>query len=273
MDLPTVSSIADARSRDDLRALSATVAPLAGGSDLFAQPRAELTGLVDLLGLEWPALTITEAGLEIAATCTLAELSRLPAVPGWTAQPLFLECCGALFGSFKIWNVATVGGNLCASLPAGPMTALACALDAEVLIWRADGSDERRPAAGFVTGNTTNVLQTGDVVRSILVPVAALRGSTAFRKIALSPLGRSGAVLVGRLDADGAFLLTVTGATLRPELLRYPAIPASATLARDVTALDSWFTDAHGAADWRRAVSAVLGEEIRAELERGADQP
>ena len=273
MDLPTVVSIVAARNRDDLGALSPTVAALAGGSELFAYPRGHLTGLVDLLSLEWPALTITDAGLEIAATCTLAELSRLPAVPGWSAQVLFVECCGALFGSFKIWNVATVGGNLCTALPAGPMITLACALDAEVLIWRRDGSQERRPAAEFVTGNGTNLLQTGDVLRSIHLPIAALRGSTAYRKIALSPLGRSGAVLVGRLDADGGFLLTVTAGTVRPELLRYPTIPSAPALARDVTALDSWFTDAHGAADWRRAVSAVLGEEIRTELERGADQP
>jgi len=272
MDLPTVASIVAARTRDDLFALGPTVAPLAGGSELFAFPRGHLTGLVDLLSLEWPALVITDAGLEIAATCTLTELSRLPTVPGWTAQPLFLECCGALFGSFKIWNVATVGGNLCTSLPAGPMTTLACALDAELLIWRRDGSDLRLPATEFVTGDATNILRTGDVLRSVHLPLSALRGSTAYRKIALSPLGRSGAVLVGRRDADGGFALIVTAATVRPEVLRYPAIPTAARLERDVTALDSWFTDAHGAADWRRAVSAVLGEEIRTELQRRADR-
>jgi len=272
MDLPTVASIKAAHHRGDLRALTATVAPLAGGSELFAYPRGHLTGLVDLLTLDWPALVVTDAGLEIAATCTLAELSRLPAVPGWAAQPLFLECCGALFGSFKIWNVATVGGNLCTALPAGPMTTLACALDAEVLIWRRDGSDVRLPAAQFVTGNATNVLTAGDVLRSIHLPAATLGAVTAYRKIALSPLGRSGAVLVGRLDPDGGFVLTVTAATVRPEVLRYPAIPSATLLARDVKALESWFTDAHGAADWRRAVTAVLGEEIRAELQRGADR-
>ena len=29
----------------------------------------------------------------------------------------------------------------------------------------------------------------------------------------------------------------------------------------------TWFTDPHGAADWRRAVVGVLAEEIRAELQ------
>jgi len=303
MDLNTVLTITSARDRADLQRLSAQVAPLAGGSDLFADPQTHLTGLVDLQTLGWPALTLTTdadtdagerrtdtttdtiPGLTIAATCTIAELSRLAAAPGWTAHPLLYQCCTALYGSFKIWNVATVGGNLCASLPAGPMTSLAAALDAEVLIWRRDGSDERMPASAFVTGNTTNVLQTGDVLRSIQVPASSLAARTAYRKIALSPLGRSGAVLIGRLDrsdgtdgtddtgrsattADGRFVLTVTAGTVRPVQLRYDSLPTKSALARDIAGIDCWFTDAHGAADWRRAVSGVLGEEIRAELEQ-----
>ncbi|TFC79760.1 FAD-binding molybdopterin dehydrogenase [Cryobacterium cheniae] len=279
MDLNTVLTITSARHRDDLAQLGAGVAPLAGGSDLFADPQAHLTGLVDLQTLGWPALTLTTdadtsgtgsgltPGLTIAATCTIAELSRLPAAPGWTAHPLLFQCCTALYGSFKIWNVATVGGNLCASLPAGPMTSLAAALDAEVLIWRRDGSDERMPASAFVTGNTTNALRTGDVLRSIDVPASSLAARTAYRKIALSPLGRSGAVLIGRLDTDSRFVLTVTAGTVRPVQLRYDSLPDAGTLAGDIAAIDCWFTDAHGAADWRRAVSGVLAEEIRAELD------
>jgi CO/xanthine dehydrogenase FAD-binding subunit len=266
MDLTTVQSITPARTRADLAGLGATVVPLAGGSELFADPRVHLTGLIDLQTLNWPDLTITPDGLEIAATCTLAALSQLPAEPGWTCHPVFHQACTALFGSFKVWNVATVGGNLCTSLPAGPMICLTAALDAEVLIWHADGSDERMPAIDFVTGNTTNVLAPGDVLRSIHVPAAALAARTAYRKIALSPLGRSGAVLIGRLDTDGTFVLTVTGGTVRPVQLRYPETPAAADLAADIAAIDAWFTDAHGAADWRRAVSGLLGEEIRQEL-------
>jgi CO/xanthine dehydrogenase FAD-binding subunit len=271
MDLTTVLTIIPARTRADLAALDATVVPLAGGSELFADPRIHLTGLVDLQTMGWPALTVDAAGLEIAATCTLAELSRMPAEPGWVAHPIFHLACTALFGSFKVWNVATVGGNLCTSLPAGPMICLTAALDAEVLIWRADGTDERLPALDFVTGNTTNVLAPGDVLRSIHVPAAALAARTAYRKIALSPLGRSGAVLIGRLDTDGAFVLTVTGGTVRPVQLRYPGLPEAAGLAADIAGIDAWFTDAHGAADWRRATSGLLGEEIRAELAASAD--
>ena len=276
MDLSTLTQVIAARQRSDLDALGPTVLPLAGGSELFADPRPHLTGLVDLQAFGWPALTVTDgpnAGLVIGATCTLAELARLPLQAGWSAHPLFYQCCTALFGSFKVWNIATVGGNLATSLPAGPMITLAVALDAELLVWRAGGRNEVVPARSFVTGNMTNVLEPGDVLRSIHVPLASLRADTAYRKIALSPLGRSGAVLAGRLDtADTAdsgrpFVLTVTAATLRPVQLRYPALPAADILAHDIAGIDCWFTDAHGAADWRRAMALLLGEEIRSELD------
>ncbi|MDY7543533.1 MULTISPECIES: FAD binding domain-containing protein [unclassified Cryobacterium] len=273
MDLNTVVTITPAHERADLRLLGDTVAPLAGGSELFADPRVHLTGLVDLQSFGWPALTVTADGLEIAATCTLAQLAALPTRPGWTAHPLLFECCTALYGSFKVWNVATVGGNLATALPAGPMTSLAAALDAEVLVWRRDGSDELIPAADFVTGDMTTVLRTGDVLRSIHIPEASLRARTVFRKIALSPIGRSGAVVIGRLDRDGRFTLTVTAATLRPVQLRFDTLPAAAELRAGVAGIDAWFTDAHGAADWRAAVSGVLAEEIRQQLEAPEPTP
>ena len=83
-----------------------------------------------------------------------------------------------------------------------------------------------------------------------------------------SPLGRAGTVLAARQDADGGFVLCVTGGTTRPEVLRFPSLPSAPELAAAVAEIPSWFTDAHGAADWREAVSRLLAEEIRQELAR-----
>ena len=267
MDLNTVTAIRPARTRADLAVLGGSVAVLAGGSWLFSEPQDHLTELVDITTLGWPAVTERpDGGLSLAATCTLTEVAALTDRLDRPAAPLFRQACEALYGSFKIWHVATVGGNLCTSLPAGPMTSLAAGLDADVLVWRAAGDDLTVPAEAFVTGDQTNVLGPGDVVRSVEVSADALGSRTALRKIALSPLGRSGAVLVGRLAPDGAFVLTVTAATVRPVQLRYPALPDRHVLAADVGDISEWFTDPHGAADWRRAVSRLLAEQIRAEL-------
>ena len=149
------------------------------------------------------------------------------------------------------------------------MITLCCALDAELLIWSADGSERRVPVERFVTGAGRTTLGAGELIRSIHLPAAALRGRTALRKIAYSPLGRSGALLAGRVGADG-FTLTVTASTVRPFVLRFPAVPGTdalcAALAERISP-DDYLTDAHGAADWRRHVTGVLAEEIRRELE------
>jgi CO/xanthine dehydrogenase FAD-binding subunit len=267
VDLNTVTAVRPARTRADLALLDERTGVLAGGSWLYSEPQDHLSALVDITTLGWPAVTERpDGGLSLAATCTLTEVAALSERLARPAAPLFRQACEALYGSFKVWHVATIGGNLCASLPAGPMTSLAAGLDADVVVWHPDGSDETLPAAAFVTGNKTNVLGRGDVLRSVEISAAALDSTTALRKIALSALGRSGAVLVGRQAPDGSFVLTVTAGTVRPVQLRYPEIPPAAQLDADVAAIGEWFTDPHGAADWRRAVSRLLGEEIRTAL-------
>ena len=75
-------------------------------------------------------------------------------------------------------------------------------------------------------------------------------------------------VVAGSEDYPGAAVLTVTAATVRPVQLRYPGLPEVAVLDADVAGVAGWFTDAHGAADWRRAVSRLLAADIQDELAR-----
>ncbi|MCU1528727.1 MAG: FAD-binding molybdopterin dehydrogenase [Frondihabitans sp.] len=265
MDQRSITHFRVPRDRGELGVVDDSTKFIGGGSHVFGEFNTDLRELVDLTALGWVPLAADREGLTVAATCTLADLANL-GDPGWRAHPLFFQACSALLGSFKVWNVATVGGNICASLPAGPMTSLAVGLDADLLVWRADGSDEILAARSFVTGIQENALRQGDVLRSIHFPASSLAAHTAFRKIALSPLGRSGAVLIGRSESSGRFVLTVSAATLRPEQVVFGETPTASQLRTAIDAIDSWFTDAHGAADWRHAVSAVLAEEIRLEL-------
>ena len=48
---------------------------LGGGTALFGEPRPNVRRLLDLPAAGWPALTVQDDGsVEIAATCTVAEL-------------------------------------------------------------------------------------------------------------------------------------------------------------------------------------------------------
>jgi len=265
MDLITVREIRVARTRDDI-VLAPGEQPLGGGTWLFSEEQPGLTGLVDLTALGWQPLVESDAGLSIAATCTIAELSRIPEHEGWRAHPLFSQTANSLLASFKIWNVATVGGNICTSLPAGPMISLGAATDATALIWSPDGTERRLAVADFVTASRENELLPGEVLRAVEIPTTSLTARTAFRRIALSPLGRTGTLLIARVDASGETVFTVSGGTTRPRVLRFDELPTAAALRQAVESITEWFTDPHGAADWRRAMSVLLAEELREEL-------
>jgi CO/xanthine dehydrogenase FAD-binding subunit len=270
MDLNTIKEVAHPQRRDQLPVWTAGDAWLAGGTWLFSEPQAHLTRLIDLTDFKWPALTIDETGLTIAATCTVAELDAFPCPPEWIASPLIDQCCRAFLASFKIWKTATVGGNLCMSLPAGPMIALTAALDGVCTIWKTDGSEQRIGVADFVTGNQRNVLAPGDLLRQIDIPIAALTRRSAFRQISLTPVGRSAALLIGSSGAEGGLALTVTASTVRPVRLAFAGMPEPSELREAILhhipdAL--YHNDVHGKPPWRKHMTLRLAEEIRDELQ------
>lgn len=267
MDLHTIERVLQPRDTGDVE-WQPGHAWLAGGTWLFSQPQLRTDTLVDLAGLAWPALTADEDGLTIGATCRIAELTRFAGRPDWRAMPLFQQCCDSFLASFKIWNAATVGGNIVMSLPAGPMTSLTSSLDGVCTLWPRIGAPHTMPVAEFVTGDNANALAPGELLRSIHIPAAALRRRTAFRHTSLTKLGRSAALLIGSSDESNDLVLTITAATDRPIQLRFAALPTNAALEAAVAGIpmERWFSDPHGAADYKRHVTFHFAEAIRAEL-------
>lgn len=277
MDITTVSSFRAARTRADLD-LAPGETILSGGTWLMSEPQPETTGFVDITTMAWTPIEASDRGLRISATCTIAALvewarARADAatqgpssVDPWPALSLIPDAANALLASFKIWNTATVGGNICRAFAAGAMTSLAVALDGVAEVWTPAGASRWMPVQDLVTGNGTNALARGEVVRAIELPATALRSRALLRKIALAEHGRSGAVVTGRINEDGSAVFTVTAATTAPRIWRFATIPAPAALEAAVQGASGYYTDPLGSADWRRAVSGVLAERIRAAL-------
>ena len=246
---------------------------LAGGTWLFSEPQPHLRRLLDLQGFGWEPLVVSEQGIQISSTCTIAQLYALEAPAGWTAAPLIRQCCNSFLASFKVWNTATVGGNICMSLPAGPMISLSVALEGIYTLRLRDGGERCVAAEEFTTGNNENILQPGDLLHSISLPIAALQKQTSFRRMSLTHLGRSTALLVGTLSPqDGTFMLTVSASTVRPIRLRFDRVPDARSLRERLqeTIADSMYhDDVHGAPDYRKHLTLHYGEEIRRELSDG----
>jgi CO/xanthine dehydrogenase FAD-binding subunit len=273
MDLNSITTVARPRRRDETPAFTAGDAWLAGGTWLFSEPQPALRRLIDLGGLDWPPLRADDGGLAIAATCTIAALDSFEAPSAWIAAALIGQCCRSFLASFKIWHMATVGGNLCLALPAGPMISLCVALDGTCVIWTPDGGERRMAAVDFVLAPQRTALRPGELLRGVELPLAALRCRTAFRRASLTPHGRSGVLLIGARTAGGDFRLTVTAATRRPVLLVFTGLPEWAALAERLAGAipdGAYYDDIHGRPDWRRHMTFEFAREIRRELGSGA---
>jgi CO/xanthine dehydrogenase FAD-binding subunit len=270
MNLNTITEVKRPKSLDEIPEWHDGYAWLAGGTWLYSTPQITTHTLVDLDTLRWPALKAGDAGLEIAATCTIAELDRFAAPSQWTAAPLLRLCCRALLMSFKIYNAATVGGNICMSLPAGAMISLTASLEGVYTLWPRGGNPRKVSALDFVTGNHKNVLQPGELLRSIHLPAQALTKRFAFRRSSLTHLGRSAALVVGTSSAaKGDLTLTISASTSRPIQITFDRMPSSDEMCHAIethVAEGEWFGDVHGSARYKRHLTYYYAVQILAEL-------
>ena len=107
------------------------------------------------------------------------------------------------------------------------------------------------------------------VLIQIDIPLAALKRRASFRQISLAPVGRSAALLIGSLDADGTLTLSVTAATVRPIRLSFPTPPDASALRAAIEQQitdELYHADIHGKPLWRKHMTLRLAEEIRGEL-------
>jgi CO/xanthine dehydrogenase FAD-binding subunit len=274
VNLWTVKEVRRPSSADQITEWRDGYAWLAGGTWLFSEPQIHTHTLIDLEDLKWKSLAASTSGLDLAATCKIVEIYNFKPPAEWLAGPLLRECCEAFLASFKIWNASTVGGNLCMSLPAGPMISLTAALEATLTLWPRDGEPRKVRVADFVTGNNKNVLAPGELLRSIHIPAESLAKHVAFRRSSLTHLGRSNVLLIGtRSTVDGSLVLTVTAATVKPFQVKFDTYPSATQMRHAIDALipdSDYHNDVHGTPHYRRHLTYYYAEQIRLELEAKA---
>lgn len=246
---------------------------LAGGTWLFSDRQPDVRRLIDLAPLGWDRVATVDAGVEIGATCTIADLYAFVPPPNWPAAGLFTTSCEAFLASFKVWNSATVGGNICMALPAGPMITMTVALEATYTLQAADGSTRTVDAVDFVVGDHANVLREGEVLRSILIPAGALRKHHAHRRFTLTHLGRSTIFMIAtQTPGSDDMVLTLTAGTTHPIRLAFDTLPDAVSLRQAIDTLptDVWFDDPNGTPDHRIHLARHYAEEMRTELAAAA---
>lgn len=269
MDLNTISSFERPDAPCDLDAFRDGDAWVAGGTWLFSEPQPDLRRLISIEGFGWTPIDADDNGLTIAATCKIAELNAFEAPSAWTAAPLIQQCCRSFLASFKIWNKATVGGNLCMALPAGPMISLCASLDGICEIWGRDGAVRHLSVMDLVLSPVRTSLAPGDLLRSIVLPARSLERRSAFRRASLAPMGRTGVLVIGTASDAGEMSLTVTASTPRPVRLEFDALPSRSDLDGrlfETLPPEAYYDDVHGAPDWRQHMTREFAQEILHEL-------
>ncbi|MGH7210380.1 MAG: hypothetical protein ACREF1_02830, partial [Acetobacteraceae bacterium] len=73
MDINTVAAVRHPKSTAEIAQWRDGEAWLGGGTWLFSEPQPATDTLIDLDTLRWPSLEASAAGLDIAATCPIAE--------------------------------------------------------------------------------------------------------------------------------------------------------------------------------------------------------
>jgi len=146
---------------------------LAGGSDLMVRHRTwsgvvpEFHEPILLIGHlpELQEVSIGKDFLNIGAGCTLANLLCHPLIPDYVKLPI------SQMASPSIRNMATIGGNICNSSPAGDTLPMLYALEAQLSVQAYD-HQHTVAMADFITGPGRNILTDQEILSHITIPVS-----------------------------------------------------------------------------------------------------
>ena len=145
---------------------------VAGGTDIMVMKKngtiEDFRPWVDISGLQALKGIREENGyMDIGALCTMTDISSSDII---SEKALALHEAAFQMGSPLIRNIATIGGNIANSNPAGDMLPPLTALGAVIVIQK--GFDKREYHAGeFCTCPGGNVLEPGEIITRIKIPV------------------------------------------------------------------------------------------------------
>ena len=289
MDITSVNTTLTSADPEDFRPGDVW---LAGGTVLYSYGHdfttAEPQRMLDITRTGWAPLTWHEfdstgtgwRGLEIAATCTVAQFhdaaktlrtqtlrsDRGGASAELPGLDLMIPAAQAFVASWKVWNTSTVGGNVATALPAGPMTSWLSAMEAQAVVLGPGGRRRQVLVSELVTGVGRTALEQGELIRAFFVPAHALERTTLMARESLTRYGRSAAFLLASpVPGRTAVRLTITASTRRPVILEVP-VDQAAQAVRSQIPDELWHDDVHGEPEWRAEVTERLAAELAAEL-------
>jgi carbon-monoxide dehydrogenase medium subunit len=250
--------------------LASGAKPLAGGMSLIPAMKLRLAApehLVDLGRVKELNYIREEAGtLKIGATATHHEVEGSPLVR--SKCPLLSETASNI-GDVQVRNMGTIGGSIAHADPAADYPAALQALEAKLVL---KGSKSERTVSidEFLVDTFTTSIESGEVIREVIVPVDGTGTGTVYQK---APQPASGFAIVGiavrlrkagdkiamaRIGVTGlsnrAFRATHTEKALEGRTGTPAEIQAAANLVPQGVDANA---DIHASADYRRHLASI----------------
>jgi len=176
---------------------------LAGGTDLLIRMKnkvmlpTKLVSLRDVPGLSSIKFS-TDKGLTIGSMALLSVIENSPEIK--KNFPAITEAAASV-GSVQIRNRATLGGNICNASPAADMLPSLIAYHAMVVI--TNGKAERSVALeDFYIGPGNSVLESGEIVKMITIPVPSPLSFGKYLKASRSALDCAGVGVGAMVEFD-----------------------------------------------------------------------
>ncbi len=256
MDLPKIESYLCPPDLTSVKNWGEDWAWLAGGTWLFSEPQPRLKTLVEMQNLGWSELEIINREVAIGATCTLKKLEEFQH-PDYPALEVFKKAIAALAASWKVVNVATVGGNLCLALAVGTLAPVMIVLGARYELINPVFGSLWLDAKDFQTGIQKTRLQFGEVLRKVVIPADYLQWQISYDRLGIAATDPALAIVVIAYHAPSQRVRIVIGASVpAPQLLEFDFVPDEQQL-EAVMELD-WLEDARASGIYRRHLTKVL---------------
>jgi carbon-monoxide dehydrogenase medium subunit len=251
---------------------------MAGGTDLIPALRdrsKQPEYVVDLSEARLDDVVFEPHQARIGALTTFARLCR--DVEIWEKLPAVAEAAVQV-GAVQCRNLATIGGNVCSAVPSLDSAPPLLALGAKFRL-QAQGRERTVPAEEFFLGPRKTVLEQGEILTEILVPLeegfhASFMRQGRRKALTLSIVnaaagmaGAPGGEIARARIALGAVAPTPIRARKAEALLvgRKPTAELLAEAAAVAVTETSPISDLRASADYRRQLTAVL---VRRALEK-----
>ena len=274
MDLYSIEKYLQPRSLQEIPSWQPDWNWLAGGTWIFNQVQPQVRALVDMQRLNWSEIEVTSEGLSIGATCIQNDLLDYAFPNAWTATEALKDAVKEL-ASFKLSHAATVGGNICLALSASTFAPAMVALNASYEILKPNGEAYTVSAVEFQTAPQQTILQPGEVLRRIKIPIWNLaQWQTSFKRMAVCTAGYAIAIVVTAYHPETQQVrFGIGGSVKAPRLIEFDSVPSPERIVGTFheTSLEDFINNERGSAVYRRHITQVLMQRGIEDIVAGID--